>query len=57
MPHEWMAVSHDDLKQHEEWTVSKDNVLTRKVKNAETKPAETSGKQKQIISQSSFTNC
>jgi len=23
---EWMAVSHDDLKQHEEWTVSKDNV-------------------------------
>lgn len=55
--HKWMAVSHDDLKQHEQWTVSKHNVLTRKVKNKETKSAETSDKQKQIVSQSSFTNC
>jgi len=31
--YEWMVVSHDDLKFNEGWTVSDDNVLTRKVKN------------------------
>jgi hypothetical protein len=55
--YEWMAVSHDDVKQHEEWTLSADNVPTRKVKNKETKLAETSCKQKPIISQPSFSNC
>jgi hypothetical protein len=38
--YEWLVVSHNDLKFNEEWTVSDDNVLTRKAKNTETKFAE-----------------